>query len=454
MNLPFGFELVKKAYKNEPMTTIDNQLFKNLLQYAGFGMPLSDITKLDDTVNKGYLYNHILYSVINKITNSCAGVPWAYYEERTKGAKSRYNRAIMFKDLDTAIYTKQTQFEQVENNDVSRFLNKPNNYQQLNDLITDLIAFYLITGNGYWYGIRRMGGDNRVIESHTAPAHLISIIFGTYFNPIKGYRLSGYINDDIAPENIMHIKNFNPDYTETGNWLYGLSPIQAAAKLVTLSNHGLDSQINSFNNQGARGILTGEKEPELSVEQAKAVQDKWKEKKGSSKAGDIIVSGTPLKWTQIGFSPVDMQIIESQKMTLRDICRIYNVPPQVLGDSESSTYNNMKEARKALITDASLPCMEKVKSGMNRFILTEKDKGFIDYDLQAFIELQDDLNQIATTLNAMNWLTLNEKRVKSNVPEIDLPIMNEVMIPMGSIPASEFNNESNIVDPSLNDDQL
>lgn len=453
MKLPFGFELVKKAYKQEPMTMPDNQLFRTLLQNIGMDTPISDIAKIEDTVSKGYLYNHILYSVINKVINSCSGVPWNYYEERTKGAKARYNRAIINKDIDTAIYTKQTQFEIVEKSEVNKFLLKPNNYQELNDLITDLIGFYLITGNGYWYGIRRMGGDNRVLEAHTAPAHLMTIIYGTYFDPIKGYELRGYIRDMIAKENVMHIKNFNPNYQHLGSWLYGISPIMASSKLITLSNNGLDSQINAFKNQGARGILTGDTSPELTETQAKQLRERWDSLKGSTNSGDIMISGQPLRWTQIGYSPVDLQIIENQKMTLRDICRIYNVPAQIMGDPESATYNSMKEARKDLITGASLPIMEKVKSGLNRFLLTNKDTGYIDYDIQAFIELNEDLDKLAATLNSMPWLTMNEKRVKSNVPEIDLPILNEVLISMGSIPASEFSAEPNI-DDNLNDDEI
>ncbi|HOC37599.1 MAG TPA: hypothetical protein PKL74_11090, partial [Tenuifilaceae bacterium] len=84
-----------------------------------------------------------------------------------------------------------------------------------------------------------------------------------------------------------------------------------------------------------------------------------------------------------------------------------------------------------------------------RFIVSENDKGFIDYDLQAFIELQDDINQLATTLSTMTWLTTNEKRVKSFLNEIDLPILNEVLLPMGVMPASQFSSEP--LNPDMND---
>lgn len=448
-------DLFRKKAANQQLTqtTVDNQLFKTLLQNIGFGVPIIDVVNQTDAINKGYLYNNIVYSVVNRIVNSCSGIPWNYYIERERNAKAKYNRAIINKDLDTAIYIKETQFEIDNSTETAQLLLHPNNYERFNDLVTNLIAFYEITGNGYIYGIRREGGDKKVLEMHQMPAHLVEIIFGTYFNPIKGYILDGYIRNEIPADQVMHIKNFNPDYSQLGNWLYGLSPIQASARLLTLSNSSLQTQISQYQNYGARGILTGAANSNWTDDQVKQVKALWDAKRGDNSKGDIIVAGEPMQWTQIGLSPVDLSIIESNKLTKRDICAIYNVPSQLVGDNESSTYNNMKEARKALITDASLPAMEKVKDGFNRFLLTDKDKGLIDYDLSAFIELQDDMNQLATTLNAMWWLTGNEKRVATGKQRIELPIMDEVLMPMGSIPASDFSSEPNI-DDKLNDDEI
>lgn len=430
--------LFSRSKQQQEFTSQENQLFKTLLQNIGFGAPIVDVANSLDAVNKGYLYNNIIYSIINKIVNSASGVPWNYYVEKTKNAKAKYNRAILHKDLDTAMELKDGQFEIDYNSDISKVLSKPNSYERINDLITNAIAFYEITGNAYIYGIRRMDSFKSVIEMHTMPAHLVEIIFGTFFDPIKGYILDGYIKNEIPAENVMHIKNFNPDYSNYGKWLYGISPIQASANLITLSNSSLKTQISQYQNFGARGILTGAAGTNYTQENVDAIKKIWDSKKGENAKGDIMVTAEPLNWTSIGLSPVDLGIIESHKLTLRDICSIYNVPSQLLGDSEHSTYNNMKEARKALITDAVLPAMEKVKDGLNRFLLSASDNGVIDYDLNAFIELQDDMSQQAATLNQMWWLTGNEKRIASGKQPIDTDIMNEVLIPMGTIPASEY----------------
>ena len=452
MNILGLFDVTRKKAM-EPQTLPTNQLFKTLLQNIGFGTPLTDVKNLSDTINNGYMYNYIVYSVVNRIINSCSGVPWNYYIEKNKNSRAKYNRAILNKDLDTAIYLKESQFEIDNNSQAAQLLLKPNSYERINDIVTNTIAFYEITGNGFLYGIRRLSGGKEVIEMHQMPAHLVKIVFGTYFNPIKGYILDGYIRDEIAAENVMHIKNFNPDYSQQGSWLYGLSPIQSSAKLLTLSNNSIQTQISQYQNYGARGILTGAQNTNWTGEQVNEVKKIWDSKKGDNSKGDIIVTGEEMRWLQIGLSPVDLNIIESNKLTLRDLCSIYNVPSQLLGDSEHATYSNIKEARKALITDASLPVMEKVKDGFNRFLLSPDDKGIIDYDLSAFIELQDDMAAMATTLNTMWWLTPNEKRIASAKQPINMPVMDEVLIPMGTIPASEYmGSDDSAIDDLNNDD--
>ena len=427
-----------------------NQMFRTLLSMVASGMPLQKIASLSDTIDKGYLYNHIVYSIVNRIAASCAGVPWTYYVEKRTGSKARYNRAIINKAIDDAIYIKQTQFEPDYTSDINMLIDKPNRNETFDDIIQQLIMYYEITGNAYLYGIRRNGTQGALISLHTAPANLVTIKFNNYLNPVGGYIFDGFDPSGvIPPENMMHVKTFNPNFNYQGSWLYGLSPIMAAADLINLSNSAISAQINSYRNSGAKGLLTPEGNEAMTEEQAQKVVDKWREKQAPENFGDAMVVGKALKWIPIGLSPVDMQIIEGQKMNLRDLCRIYQVPSMLMGDTEATTYNNMKEARKALVTDASLPMMEKLKSGFNRFFLPEGDKGFVDYDLQAFIELQDDLDKLATTLNTMGWLTINEKRTKSFLNEIDLPILNEVLIPMGVMPASQFSNEP--LNPDLGD---
>ena len=54
---------------------------------------------------------------------------------------------------------------------------------------------------------------------------------------------------------------------------------------------------------------------------------------------------------------VDMQIIDSEKWDAVMSCNIYGVPPELLGLTQE-TYNNVKEAEKALTTRCAFPLLQ------------------------------------------------------------------------------------------------
>jgi hypothetical protein len=58
-----------------------------------------------------------------------------------------------------------------------------------------------------------------------------------------------------------------------------------------------------------------------------------------------------------------------------------------------------------------LPDMDNLRSHLNREITKSFGPGwFVDYDLMAITELQDDLEKISKTLINMDWITHDEKR--------------------------------------------
>jgi len=438
----------RKAKAEEVKSELDRLVYSMIK----FGIPIGTISSGKDAIEKGYLYNHIIYTLINKIVNAMDGVPWQVYRKVDEQAEKRYRRSIVAKDTEKAIYYKSMALEPIEGTQLNRLLEEPNKVQRLNDIIRELATYYLITGNGYLYGVRRLGtGD--VIQLQVMPSHLVRIEYGTWLNPVKGYRLDTYIDGVIPPDDVVHIRMFNPKYDEQGTQLYGLSPIQAAANMIQLSNYTTSVQLDNYANYGVRGILGGDGE-RWDKSAVEAVKELWNSFKQAGSRGDIIVTSEPMRFTQVGLSPADMQVIEQQKMTLRDLCMIYNVPPQLLGDSEHSTYNNMREARKALITDAVLPVMEKVKDALIRMLCKDTDL-YIDYDMQAFVELSDDLNTMVTALGQAWWLTPNERRVAMGRQPIDLPVMDEVLIPSGYMPVSMVSDDGEMQSQEpVNDEEL
>lgn len=446
----FGFNISRKARPAQASQLTDNQLYELLYKAIG-NIPIPNYSGIQDTINKAYLINEKIYSIVNKIVAANNGVPFEVYEVKDERKFRKYS-AMQSKEYrrDIALQLKEETLEEVNIPEIKAILKRPNSYQTGAELEEDLSLFYLITGNCYMYGgVRRKTQNSPSLELYSMPAHLVSIIFGDWMNPVKEYTIPTYGLEKIPASDIGHIKYWNPDYSSIGSQLYGMPPVRAAWRLIQSDSEGLNSQLKAFLNQGAKGFIHPKEGGQWTQTQAEEAKKQWDKVKGSEKSGSFVFTSMPVGFTNIGLSPVDLGIMAIRGTTMRDLCNIYKVPSQLFNDSASSTYNNMKEARKSLITDAALPLKEQIKGLYNRFFIPQwsKELGknlYIDYDLSAYTELTDDLDSLYNRANNSQFISINEKREMTGFESIENPILDEPFMPMGVIPLSEFGNDSEI----------
>jgi HK97 family phage portal protein len=156
-------------------------------------------------------------------------------------------------------------------------------------------------------------------------------------------------------------------------------------------------------------------------------------------AGRILNAGAELGWLNMGLSPIDLQLLESEKITLRELCNVYGVNSALFNDPDNKTYNNMKEAKKEMLTQVVLPELVAIRDALNRFFANEMGRDtYIDFDLTVFPELQEDMKELSSILSQSWWITPNEKRVAMRYETIPDEVMNEIFIPAGYLPIDEL----------------
>jgi HK97 family phage portal protein len=431
--------------KQAPVQAASNDLFSEILRqlfpYLNSGNAITRPNNPKEYLDKSYLYNATVYSIVQKIVKKAKGVPFVLYEVKNEKAFRTYMATK------GASHTKEQVLEEINDKEVENVLKYPSEGVTYNDLIEQYLIYKLILGNNYVYTVARTNGA--IIGMHTIPSQIVQIVAGTPLNPILGYKCDNWFADDTIPkERIIHIKNFNPSYSIDGSHLYGLSPISNAAATLTLDNNAVNSHLAAFLNAGVRGIITPTSmDAALGKDAAIELQKRYKENKGIAKFNDIMTAPYPLQFTPLGLSPVDLAIIESQKLTLRDLCNIYSVPVQVMNSTEASTYNNMKEANKALMYDAVLPELDTWYEKLNNTFIASWNKAknktyHLGYDLQAVQELQSDMGELVTSLNTAQFLSVNEKRVALGYGELDDPMANEIII--NGVPLSQMDIDAQL----------
>ena len=396
----------------------------------------------DETyIKQGYQTNATVYSIINLITKAATTIPLQVYEVKNVADSKRYKSMTSgYMDgnvMHNARVLKAKAFNELEGHPLHELMERPNPAQSYNAWLTEVIAFGKLTGNRFIYGIGPETGNNanKFTELYVLPSQNVEIMSGGILEPVQGYKLQYNGTFEAPADSICHIKDFNPDYDGTGTHLYGQSPLRAGLRSLTANNEALTTGVKYLQNQTARGILMSD-EGDINEVQAQALKDKFrKQHQGSQNAGDIIITPSKLSWVNFGLPATDLALIEQYNSTVKDLCNIYNVPVQLLNNTDSSTYNNMKEAKKALYQNAVIPELVKLRDELNRWLAPQYGPNvYIDFDFSAVPELQDELEKIVGQLSQAWWVTPNEKREAMYYGREDNVQMDDFFIPANLMP--------------------
>lgn len=165
-------------------------------------------------------------------------------------------------------------------------------------------------------------------------------------------------------DEILHLR-----YRLGRDGVMGLSPVQLARETFNL---GLTQQetagkqaAKSFRPEGAvvfpQALGPGAKEGALAA-LANNIES-------SSATSGVLVLDGGADWRSFAFSSKDAEFLESRKLTNLDVCRVWNVPPTVVGITDHATYSNTDQESRALVVRCLAPIARRIEQAMNAALL-------------------------------------------------------------------------------------
>jgi len=417
-------------------------------------------------ITEGYNKNDIVYSVINKILNKAVLPEWGLYkvvdEKKLKESERlMLQKHVSFKDIKRAKELKAEAVEPLSQFDtkstkLKELLKYANSEYTFADHQRKLFLYKLLTGDYYEWGVPQKGGANEGVpnELWCLPAHLINIKVTEGF-PIKTGSYEFYnFNQQFTKEEVLHERYVNPNSNVNGEELYGFSPLKSFLKNLTRNNAAKDASTAKFQNGGLDSIIYMDDERmdfAEGLEMAKALKVKLAEEySGPENMGKRAVSGVKTGVVNLGSTPVELGIIDSEKWDAIMFCNAYDVPPELLGLTQK-TYNNVIEAQKALILGAVMPLLTSRRASFNWKITTDwgfKGKNiYADFETDCFPELMPNASEIIEATSKIMMITPNEERERINMEARPEPEADEVWIKQDRTPLSDYDNE---VDNALN----
>ncbi len=96
---------------------------------------------------------------------------------------------------------------------------------------------------------------------------------------------------------------------------------------------------------------------------------------GSSNSNRVAILEEGMTFTRISMPNNEAQFLETRKFQVSEICRIYRVPPHMIGDLEHATFSNIEHQSIDFAVHCIRPWLVRIEQAINRSLFTDQEKG-------------------------------------------------------------------------------
>jgi len=335
----------------------------------------------------------VAVACIQSVSNTMASLPLNLHRRTANGGRERATERALYRVLHDQFNDQLTAFEGRET----------------------LIASLLITGNAFariaWNAQGQVHALYPLDPGAVAVERLESgRLRYRVSEPRGGVRI--YLQEEI-----LHLR-----YRLARDGVMGLSPIQLARETFGLAICQQDvasaQASKSFRTEGAvvfPGNVASKDKDKLLVGLGAKLEA------NTATSGVLVLDGGA-EWRSFSLSSKDAEFLDSRKLTNLDICRIFGVPPTVVGITDNATYSNVDQESRALVVRCLAPMARRIEQAMNAALLTPASRKtlFVEHDLAGLLRGDVKARYEAYRIGReWGWLSPNEIRGWENMPEIE-----------------------------------
>jgi HK97 family phage portal protein len=169
---------------------------------------------------------------------------------------------------------------------------------------------------------------------------------------------------------------------------------------------------------------------------------------GPRTAGKVYFLDANATWEQIGLSMLDAEFLAQRRFSVEEICSIFGVPPQMIGDQSKATFANVEQAGLNFLTLAVLPWVTRFEAEANRKLFRSvagRRQPFVKLNTSAIVRANIEARNRSYALGRQwGWLSVNDIRRLEDMPPIG---------PEGDIYLQPMNMESAGTEPPRDDEE-
>ena len=135
-----------KSYITDLRRSIGSEVISEILKMVR-GRAVYPPDSVETYIDKGYLFNPVVYSIVSFIAQKAGAIPWGVYEVKNDKALQLYKSANTYNLSTKMVKTKA--LVALPNHDLNELFIRPNSIQGWSDFFEQYVGFKKITGNSY-----------------------------------------------------------------------------------------------------------------------------------------------------------------------------------------------------------------------------------------------------------------------------------------------------------------
>ena len=128
-----------------------------------------------------------------------------------------------------------------------------------------------------------------------------------------------------------------------------------------------------------------------------------------------------MSFTPISLPNNEAQFLETRRFQVEEICRIYRVPPHLVGNLDRATFSNIENQSIDFAVHTIRPWLVRIEQAMNRalFADSEKDRFYVQFNLDGLMRGDYKSRMEGYAIARQNgWMSANDIRALENLNPI------------------------------------
>lgn len=235
----------------------------------------------------------------------------------------------------------------------------------------------------------------------------------------------------LRPDEVLHIPGLGFD------GIMGYSPIALEKNALGLALAAEEYGSKVFSNGATpSGVL----QHPNTVKDPNRLRESWEAAYGGSKnAGRVAILEEGMTFQRISMPNNEAQFLETRQFQTEEICRIFRVPPHMIGDLSHATFSNIEHQSIDFAVHTIRPWCVRIEQAMNRALFTDREKAkyFTSFNIDGLMrgDYKSRMEGYAIGINN-GFLSPNDIRQLENMNPIppeqggDTYIVNGNMMPL------------------------